>query len=685
MRIRYVFLLSMFLGSAVGTLATLLFAVQEWSALRTAHDVAQDTRLLGAALHLPEALNLERAMVSPRLFAPAPATTEQVAQLQRQIGVVDTALANARRETAIPGDLSALEALEAELSQVRRGALPALGQPAAERPAAMTKDYVSRMFAVQETARGIALKVRRRIVDRSPQVGQAAQLALLTWDMRDWAGRQTTTFVRDLGLHLPMVGEPAEALSAFTGRIDQIWLAIREAAAEIASPEVERALAGIKDGYWTHGGEVFATYVVPNRGQPVPLAPEAAVSSAMKILSTIMPLCDAALTQARSQADAEIATHWGRFVLALSLMLLTAIVNAGCTWAITRRVVRPLGQITTTILALASGERDVNVPLQDRHDELGQIAEAIETLRRNALEADAASRAALAEQQVRAVRGAGVEAAARTFERQADVTLGDVAAATATLEQAATMLAGAAADGNLQADAVAGAAAVTAESTRHVAEAIDRLRSSLTAVNAGVADATDIAAGAASAARDTDASVQELVTTAQRIGDVVALIRSVAAQTNLLALNATIEAARAGDAGKGFAVVAGEVKALASQTARATDEIASQISSMQHSTSRAVTVIGGISVTVGRLEAVTTALASAAGEQGDATHSIAEAVLRATAGADDASRHAAAVRQGASRTRETASAVSAATGLLTQHGKAMQVEVRDFLTSVRAA
>jgi len=685
MRMRQMFLVSIALGSVVGALVTLAFAAQQWSALQAARRVEQDTHLLAGALRLPEMLNLERAFINPRLAAPDAATPAQAAEVQRRTGAVDAALAEAQLLAATAADADALRHVQESVLAIRGDALAAAAKPLAERSQPLLGSYVPRMFAVQEQAAAFATTLQRRINDSNPEVGKAARLAQLAWDLRDWSGRQATTLIRDIVLHLPMQGEQAETLAVFKGRIDDLWQAVRAAAADVDRPAVDAALAGVQRGFWDGGGEAYATYVVPNRGRPLDIQIGGFMTTILPILDTILPLRDVALAEALAESGARIEVLRARFLLAVGLVLLTACAAAAGTWWFDRRVVRPVGTVTATILALAGGNRDLHVPLQDRSDEVGQMAQAIETLRRNAIEADAAARKMLAEQQARAERGLALETAAHAFEAHANATLGAVAAATAQLESAAATLAGAAEDSNAQADAVAGAASVAAENVRLVAESIEQLRGSIADVNARVGEAAQMAMDAARAARNTDASVQELARTARRIGDVVRLITGIAGQTNLLALNATIEAARAGESGKGFAVVAGEVKALASQTARATEEISRQITAMQGATETAVVAIHDIGETIARLEGVTAAVAGAASEQSAATQSIAAAVTRAAVGAEDASRHGEQVRQGAGRTRATAAAVGAATGALTQRGNAMQQQVSGFLASLRAA
>jgi diguanylate cyclase (GGDEF)-like protein len=402
MRIRSIFLLSIALGSAVGIAAALLFALQQWSAFQAARGAQHDTRLLVGTLGLAEGMNMERAFVNARLLAPVIATPEELALIRRQTGLVDISFSDTRRLAAAPPDTSALQELQSNLLDVRQGALLAITRPQTERPAALVGAYLHQMFAVQEAAYALAGAIQMRINVNNPEVGAATRLALLAWDLRDWSGRETTTFISYIGLHLPMAGEPAETLAWYKGRIEQKWLAARTYAAQVDSPDVTAALKDVERGFWARGGEAYATHVVPNRGRTLDLAPDSFVTFIRPILDTILPLRNSALKEALRQSDANIIMRRTRFLLALGLLLMTGCAAAAATRWFDLRVVRPVEQVTTIILALASGDRSVGVPLQGRTDELGQMARAIESLRCNAVQAEAAGYEMLALQKARA-------------------------------------------------------------------------------------------------------------------------------------------------------------------------------------------------------------------------------------------------------------------------------------------
>jgi len=272
---------------------------------------------------------------------------------------------------------------------------------------------------------------------------------------------------------------------------------------------------------------------------------------------------------------------------------------------------------------------------------------------------------------------------ADSFERDVKGVVAAVSSAAGQMENAARTMSGNAEETSMQSTTVAAAAEEATTNIQTVAAAAEELSSSISEISRQVADSARIAAGAMDEADRTNRMVQSLAAAANKIGEVVKLINDIAAQTNLLALNATIEAARAGDAGKGFAVVANEVKSLANQTAKATEEIAAQISAVQSATRDAVGAIGGIAKTIGQINDIASAIAGAVEEQGAATQEIARNVQQAAMGTQEVTGTIARVSAAAAHTGSAAREVLTAATTLTGSSTTLERQVEKFLVEVR--
>ena len=352
--------------------------------------------------------------------------------------------------------------------------------------------------------------------------------------------------------------------------------------------------------------------------------------------------------------------------------------------SIARAILRPLAGMTGAMTRLAAGDNTVDIPASGDTDEIGDMARAVEVFKQNAIEAVRLA----AEQDTKGVEHRRAETLAglvRDFESKAGALVDSLASSATELQATAGSMSGTAKLTNDQASSVASAAQQMSASIQTVAASAEELGASIGEISRQVSQSSEITTRAAQDAERTDSIVRELAEGARRIGDVVSLISSIAGQTNLLALNATIEAARAGDAGKGFAVVASEVKSLANQTAKATEEIAQQVTHIQSATKGAVEAIHGIVATIGEVSRIASGIASAVEEQGAATQEIARSVQQAAVGAQDVTTNITGVSQAANDSGAAASQVLDASGQLSRQAEELSKEVGRFINGVRAA
>ena len=486
-----------------------------------------------------------------------------------------------------------------------------------------------------------------------------------------------------------------EEAQRFAAKLESDTAAATKAAEALGRPELVRLIAEAKAAfapYYATGRRMAETYVAKG-----PAAGNALMPEFDKASEALQGKLDALLTQADG-AVAEESRQLGDAVQGIEQSgdrLIAGVAVAGVLGGLAslaigillfRGVVRPLGAMTRAMRRLADGDKAVAIPGVGRKDEIGSMAGAVQVFKEHMIEAERLK----AEQEAAKARAAADKKAAMNtmadeFDRSVKGVVAVVASAATELQTSAQSMAATAEEASRQSNAVVTAVDQTSKNIGTVASASEELAASVNEIGRQVEQSSQIAKHAVEEAGTTSTAVNGLAQTAQRIGDVVKLIQDIASQTNLLALNATIEAARAGEAGKGFAVVASEVKALANQTAKATEEIAAQIGEIQGATSQTVGAIESISKTIVEINQISTTIASAVTQQGAATKEIAGNAHQVAQGATEIGGNIGGVSEAAHQTGVAATQVLGASTELSQQAERLRHEIDAFIAGLRAA
>ena len=378
------------------------------------------------------------------------------------------------------------------------------------------------------------------------------------------------------------------------------------------------------------------------------------------------------------------ATDRARLGVIVALVVATCIaLAAGMVTVLT--TASPIRRLTGVMAQLSGNDLQATIPDADRRDEIGAMARAVEIFKTGLVEAGRLTALQRADEAEKTRRVGMIDALVSDFDARSSDALASFGAAATQLDSTAQSMSALARESAQQTNTAAAAAASTTTNVQSVESAAEAMATSIADINSQVGYAKEIADRASDDIRRTSTTVVGLTQATQKIGEIVTLIQAIAAQTNLLALNATIEAARAGEVGKGFAVVAAEVKGLANQTAKATDEIATQIAAVQKVSGETSSAIQGIGTTIEELNAISTRIAGAMDQQGASTHEISRNVKQAAAGTREMADTMVHVTRAAGESGTASAQVLQAASDLSLRSKSLQSQVATFLTAIKTA
>ena len=685
---------------ALGALALLAVGKFGWEALQSwrTYSRSLEQREFSAAtdqfIKGTYSILLERLTTDNALQAPTAADGSVAARIESFRKSVkdfyEPGLASIEQRN-VPNKSTLVDDLEAKIrkaNEVRRLADSSINMPREQRDEALRKSFAPIMTDMVNASLSLWYAAEYSTANGDSELAQLAVIKEIGWKMREFSGLARAAIAGAIAGGNAISPDRLAVVGDNRARVNALWLVLQNLTrGPQTHPAIIDAMRQAQDQYFKGFLSLSADMQKAGESAKYPITAAQWVETTNPQIDSLLAVMQAAGAASDARAQYLIDTAFDRVLFELCLLTICVVITLGCGVVVVIQVTRPLAALSGSMRELANGNFDVVLPGLGRRDEVGDIAEAVELFKVKATEK---ARLEVAAKQAEEVRSATAHKA--NMNRLADdfrSAIGDivetVSSASTKLESAAATLSRTAETTQRLSANVATASQDASVNVQSVASASEEMNSSVNEIARQVHESSRIASEAVKQAEATDTRVTQLSQAASRIGDVVKLITAIAEHTNLLALNATIEAARAGDAGKGFAVVAQEVKALAAQTAKATDEIGNQIASMQTATGEAVGAIKEIGGTITRISEIAAAIAAAVEQQGAATQEISRNVQEASNGTKRVSTNVIEVTRGATETGTASAEVLSSAQSLARESTHLKLEVEKFLATVRAA
>jgi methyl-accepting chemotaxis protein len=698
--LRSIFTIKLVVFGSIAILAALIVGQLGWDASRSwsayariadqrAFDGAANKFIKGIYEILLERLNTNNALQGPA--AADAAALGRIEGYRKNVKeLYEPALASVEQRD-FPNKATLLAELKSALQKAddyRRQADAALRVPREQRSEELRKTFIPVLTAQVNASLRLWYAAVYSTARGDSELQKLATIKEIGWKMREYSGIERSNVASAIAAGTAIPADRLTVNAGLRAQVNALFAMLQNLTQDAdTNPAIVQAMRGAQDQY--HKGFLNLSDEMRKAGEggKYPLTPAQWVDTTNPQIDSLLAVMHAAAIASEARTTAAMVQSYNEVVVELSLLGGGVLMVLLSVLGVIAQVTRPLSRLSFSMRELANGNFDVALPGLGRRDEIGAVAQAVEGFK-----VKAAERAKVeAEQKDAEARTAGerrradMQRLAGEFEATVGGIVNAVSSASSQLEAAAGTLTKTAAQTQQLTDVVASASEEASANVQSVASATEEMTSSVDEISRQVQESSKIAGDAVMQAQQTDARINALSQAASRIGDVVKLITAIAEQTNLLALNATIEAARAGEAGRGFAVVASEVKQLAQQTAKATDEIGTQIAGMQAATAESVASIKEIGGTIGRIAEIASGIAAAMEEQGAATQEIARNVQQAAQGTSKVASNITDVNRGAGETGSASAQVLSSAQSLSQESHHLKAEVTRFLSTVRAA
>jgi methyl-accepting chemotaxis protein len=693
MRVRSFFIACMSVAAVIALLVAGKLVLASWIAYTAQEEAGEAVASAAALMRIPEKMTAERGAYSVALSAEQAADDAAREIFKNTRAATDKAIAAATEivkaaHYAGAGEQAArLTGVAADIQKSRETTDRVLSKTKKDREQSYMLALADDFQKIYAQVEGMVDALDVAAAEADGALAGYVGVARTSWAMRDYAGRRGTYYINSMSSGAPMSAATLEQIAEFTGHLEQSWALIGAGIQRAGNPPaLVKAAEIVKAKYFTENGVIYQKVMAAGRGDgKYPFSVADYRRMHVPGLDSILLVRDGAFDSAGALIARQRATALVALIVALGALLLIAVAIVGVVIVFTRRIVTPLVALTGAITRIAGNDLVVEVPARGRSDEIGEMASALETLRLNAVKASELASEGAVQQQARQARAEQIETVTGGFDRSTAALIDDVQSAARSMSAQAENTAQIAQSVESRTVTVAAAAEQASANVQTVADATEELSASILEIGRRVGQSATIAGKAETIATLASQEIGGLAAASEKIGEVVKLIQDIASQTNLLALNATIEAARAGDAGKGFAVVATEVKALANQTARATEEIASQIGKIQSETSAAVGRVKSIVETIGDINRLSGEVSEAVDQQNAATSEIARNVQQAAEGTRLVTTQIADVSAEMSQSGAAARTMQETVGALSAKAEALTGQISGFLKEVRAA